>query len=87
MGQHVRPATPPAHPLDVLSRRERAVFDLLAMGMSNPAIAQHLFITPKTTEHHVSSILSKLGLRSRAEVAAYGGAMTTAASRAAVRAS
>lgn len=87
MGQTVRPATPPAHPLDVLSRREREVFDLLAMGMSNRAIAQRLFITPKTTEHHVSSILSKLGLRSRAEVAAYAGTMTTAASRVAVRAS
>lgn len=78
MGQHVHPAAPPAHPLDLLSRREREVFDLLAMGMSNPAIAQRLFITPKTTEHHVSSILSKLGLRSRAEVAAYAATMKPA---------
>jgi DNA-binding NarL/FixJ family response regulator len=78
MGQNVRVARPPVTPLDVLSRREREVFDLLALGMSNPAIAQRLFITPKTAEHHVSSILSKLGLRSRAEVAAFAGALNAA---------
>ncbi|HZB97663.1 MAG TPA: LuxR C-terminal-related transcriptional regulator, partial [Candidatus Sulfotelmatobacter sp.] len=75
LGQRVpRPAQRRRHPLDILSRREREVFDLLAIGMSNPAIAQRLFITPKTTEHHVSSILGKLGLRNRAEVAAFAGA-------------
>lgn len=84
MGQHVRIARPPAHPLDVLSPREREVFDLLAMGMSNPSIANRLFITPKTTEHHVSSILSKLGLRNRAEVAAYAGSISAPSASAAV---
>lgn len=58
-------------PLDVLTPRERDVFDLLVLGLPNAAIARKLFITPKTTEHHVSSVLGKLGLRSRAEAAAY----------------
>lgn len=75
MGHHVTVRAPPPHPLDVLSRREREVFDLLAVGMSNPAIAARLFISPKTTEHHVSSILGKLGLRGRAEVAVLAGAI------------
>jgi DNA-binding CsgD family transcriptional regulator/tetratricopeptide (TPR) repeat protein len=57
--------------LDSLSRREHEVLTLLAEGLSNAEIAKRLFITPKTAEHHVSSILSKLDLRSRAEAAAY----------------
>lgn len=62
---------PPPRPLDVLSPREREVLALLAQGMSNPAIAKRLFITAKTAEHHVSSILGKLGLRNRAQAAAF----------------
>ena len=60
---------PPASPLSQLSRREREVLALVGQGRSNREIATRLFIAPKTVEHHVSSILSKLGLRSRIEVA------------------
>jgi DNA-binding NarL/FixJ family response regulator len=47
------------------------VLDLLAEGLSNRAIAERLFISPKTAECHAGRILGKLGLRSRAEAAAY----------------
>ena len=70
-GRTVTVAAPPPTPMDVLSRREREVLPLLAKGLTNPAIAQRLCITPKTAEHHVSSILNKLGLRNRAEAAAF----------------
>ena len=70
-GVPVSVAPPPPTALDVLSRREREVLALLAQGMSNPTIAKRLFITGKTAEHHVSSILGKLGLRNRAQAAAF----------------
>jgi DNA-binding NarL/FixJ family response regulator len=56
---------------DVLTVREGEVLSLIANGMTNREIAERLVISPKTVEHHVSQILSKLGLRSRAEAAAF----------------
>jgi DNA-binding CsgD family transcriptional regulator len=54
-----------------LTKREREVLALLEHGLSNKQIAARLYITPKTASHHVSQILSKLGLRTRAEAAAF----------------
>ena len=48
-----------------LTPREAEVFDLLAHGLTNREIAERLYISPKTAEHHVSRILDKLNLRSR----------------------
>jgi two-component system, NarL family, nitrate/nitrite response regulator NarL len=51
--------------------RAEEVLDLLSRGLSNRAIAQALVITEKTTEAHVSNILRKLNLTSRAQAAVW----------------
>ena len=56
---------------EIMTRREAEILDLLGHGLSNPEIADRLYISRKTVEHHVGNILAKLGLRSRAEAAAY----------------
>lgn len=58
----------------VLSNREQQVLALLREGLTNAEIGERLYISAKTAEHHVSRVLSKLGVRSRAEAAAVGAA-------------
>jgi pimeloyl-ACP methyl ester carboxylesterase/DNA-binding CsgD family transcriptional regulator len=64
-----RRVTPEA--LLTLTTRERGVAALVAQGRSNREIADTLVMSERTVEWHVSNILSKLSLQSRAQVAAW----------------
>lgn len=53
-----------------LTRREAEILALLSEGLRNSAIAERLFVSTKTVDHHVSAVLGKLGVSSRAEAVA-----------------
>jgi DNA-binding CsgD family transcriptional regulator len=50
-----------------LTRRQREVFDLMAEGLTNAEIGARLFLSERTVDHHVGSVLAKLGVDSRRE--------------------
>jgi len=54
--------------IDLLTTREKEVLKLLAYGHINAEIAEKLFISERTVETHRTNIMSKLGLKSRAEI-------------------
>jgi DNA-binding NarL/FixJ family response regulator len=54
-------------PLAALSAREREILALLASGMSNKQIANHLTISSNTVKFHLRTIYSKLGVRNRVQ--------------------
>jgi DNA-binding CsgD family transcriptional regulator len=51
-----------------LTNRQLDVARLLARGLTNAELAEELFISPKTVDHHVSAVLARLGLSTRREV-------------------
>ncbi len=54
-----------------LTPRQREVAALIARGLTDREIADRLVISPRTAESHVEQILTRLGFRSRAEIAAW----------------
>ncbi len=56
-----------AYPFPELTERERVILDLLAQGQRTSAIAQQLYLSPKTVSNHLTSIFAKLQVAGRAE--------------------
>jgi predicted ATPase/DNA-binding CsgD family transcriptional regulator len=60
-----QPSTPvPEHPAG-LTPREVEVLGLVAEGLTNPQVAQELFLSPRTVQRHLNSVYRKLGVSSR----------------------
>ncbi|MCX5609066.1 helix-turn-helix transcriptional regulator [Streptomyces sp. NBC_01546] len=69
----------PANGWEALTPAELKVALLVAQGRSNPEIASALFLSRRTVQTHVSHILAKLQVRSRAAVAAQAAARASGA--------
>jgi DNA-binding NarL/FixJ family response regulator len=65
-GRRISTRTNPAG----LTRREVQVLAVLVHGHTNSELARRMHLAPKTVEHHVSSILEKLDVRSRTQAVA-----------------
>jgi DNA-binding NarL/FixJ family response regulator len=63
------PATPRKQPIEALTDREEQVLVAVARGRTNKEIADELYITLSTVKSHITSLMTKLGVRNRVEVA------------------
>ncbi len=66
-----RESDPDADKIAMLSKREREIITVLCEGLNNKEIAKRLFISETTVRNHVTSILAKLELSDRFELAIY----------------
>lgn len=62
-------STTPAQPVEPLTDREEQVLALVARGRTNAEIAAELFISLSTVKTHVASLMAKIGVRNRVEIA------------------
>jgi two-component system response regulator DevR len=58
-------------PVNALTEQERVLIDLLAEGMTNRQIGEHMHLAEKTIKNYVSNILTKLGMTRRTEIAVF----------------
>jgi DNA-binding NarL/FixJ family response regulator len=64
------PSGEPALP-DELTPREAEVLRLIAQGLTNNEIAQHLVVSPTTVKSHINHLFTKAGIRDRAQAINY----------------
>jgi DNA-binding CsgD family transcriptional regulator len=57
-----------------LTKREHTIVELVEQGLSNADIAARLFVSRRTVDAHLEHVREKLGLRSRAQIAAWNAA-------------
>ncbi|GAB3924106.1 DNA-binding response regulator [Microlunatus endophyticus] len=68
---------PEADPrLSNLTEREREILDLIAQGLTNRQIGERMFLAEKTIKNYVSTLLTKLGMQRRTQVAVYGASLS-----------
>jgi two-component system, NarL family, response regulator NreC len=65
------PSQPGLDPYETLTGRERLILQLAAEGLSNPAMARKLFISPRTVESHRANLMRKLMLHSQTDLVRY----------------
>jgi DNA-binding NarL/FixJ family response regulator len=63
------PISPPAQPIDPLTEREEQILTAVARGRTNNEIAGEFYITLSTVKSHITSLMTKLGVRNRVEIA------------------
>ena len=71
IARHRRAESVEAMKIAKLTRREREIITLVGEGLKNAAIAAQLFISEATVRNHLTSVLEKLGLSDRFELAVY----------------
>ena len=69
VNRHLRelPRREAAAPFPELAAREREILDLVAAGLSNTAIAERLFLSPKTVANYLTSVFAKLAVTDRGQ--------------------